>query len=712
MGRKKKQRVAAPNVPIGDNTSATDLLSSAEVEVNLPKAEVDNTSSVLPNIAAAELQPNTSIAAVAAASSVSSSSSGPAVGVLLPNVLKGPTADDAVADDVYVSTDDECGDPTATNDSLYYSSDDDDNDSIEILLGSSKMGLMRKGALMIRKTQWMRGAEYDSASAGMNRVLDGGSIVPNDETNGGATLYLNETDNGNDNNNNNDDDDAGGGEDNIILDPAAKAARDLLVKQRQIELAKEQARRLESAENAGRDPCLFSKRTAFDIRMDQIEDRPWLRGDATDYFNYGLTEEDWVEYAERQLMVRQELMEAARQKRLPDPTVVPVLPKLPSKQSPRVAVVTTTATTKHSTLGNVDRQQQQQQQQQEEEEDIVIGPSLPPPSNPPATAEDQINSFHDEEDKITNSTSIIAETKISSAVAEGPNVKSIGGAWGAAAAPGSILAQLIEAQERGIPVPPPLHGTVHKFPPPPPPPPLSIMHPTLPPPTVLLPPPPPPPPPPRPPPPPAALHNVTSATSASSTTMAPPSPPPTTANGTTETPPALITSKESTPVILPVKEDSEQQHSRGTKRKKRDVWEDTVPTSPNVKSSDVINTEQQQQLDEEDLQQKPIPRNTNRRSSHHAGHYPPHTYPPPHPYAPRGHYRGGAPYHFAPHFPPSNPHHLHSGIPPPRGGYRGGGHWAASPMASAGPYDEALPPKWARYDYPGRGGYRGRGRGM
>ena len=54
------------------------------------------------------------------------------------------------------------------------------------------------------------------------------------------------------------------------LDPAQRAARLLAEKQRKLEEAKESARRLESEENAGRDPCLFSKRTAFDIRMDQV----------------------------------------------------------------------------------------------------------------------------------------------------------------------------------------------------------------------------------------------------------------------------------------------------------------------------------------------------------------------------------------------------------------------------------------------------------
>ncbi|KAG7337512.1 hypothetical protein IV203_018958 [Nitzschia inconspicua] len=61
------------------------------------------------------------------------------------------------------------------------------------------------------------------------------------------------------------------------LDPAQRAARLLAEKQRKLEEAKIAARRLESEENAGRDPCLFSKRTSFDIRFDQIDDKPWTR---------------------------------------------------------------------------------------------------------------------------------------------------------------------------------------------------------------------------------------------------------------------------------------------------------------------------------------------------------------------------------------------------------------------------------------------------
>ena len=111
------------------------------------------------------------------------------------------------------------------------------------------------------------------------------------------------------------------------------------IQQQKLEAAKQSARILESSENAGRDPCLFSKRTAFDIRMDQIEDKPWTTGgDPVDYFNYSLTEEDWLEYAERQLNIRQEVTDASKQKRLPDPVLVQVVPRAPKVQGDRVAV--------------------------------------------------------------------------------------------------------------------------------------------------------------------------------------------------------------------------------------------------------------------------------------------------------------------------------------------------------------------------------------
>lgn len=149
--------------------------------------------------------------------------------------------------------------------------------SMELVLTTSKMGLMRRGGISsllgqpVNRT-WVRSEQ--TTAEGENTDPDGTAIKQEQD-------------------------------EEEITDPALL----LQIQQRKIEQAKQNARILESSENAGRDPCLFSKRTAFDIRMDQIEDKPWDKSgmggaDHTDYFNYGLTEEDWMEYAERQLAVR------------------------------------------------------------------------------------------------------------------------------------------------------------------------------------------------------------------------------------------------------------------------------------------------------------------------------------------------------------------------------------------------------------------------
>jgi hypothetical protein len=201
-------------------------------------------------------------------------------------------------------------------------SSNNSNNGPELVLTTSKMGLMRRGGISsLLNTQvnrtWVRGGAGEN---GTNK---------DDATN-------------NNNNNNNAENDSTGNKDKEekeeeeeITDPAQL----LLIQQQKLEAAKQSARILESSENAGRDPCLFSKRTAFDIRMDQIEDKPWTTGgDPVDYFNYSLTEEDWLEYAERQLNIRQELTDASKQKRLPDPVLVQVVPRAPKVQGDRVAV--------------------------------------------------------------------------------------------------------------------------------------------------------------------------------------------------------------------------------------------------------------------------------------------------------------------------------------------------------------------------------------
>ena len=209
-------------------------------------------------------------------------------------------------------------------------------------------------------------------------------------------------------------------EDLAKLDPAQRAARLLQEKQRKLEEAKVNARRVESEENAGRDPCLFSKRTAFDIRMDQIEDKPWIRGagDLTDFFNYSLGEQDWMEYAQQQIAIRNELTEASRQRRAPDPTLVPVDPRTPSKQSPKVAV--SGSTDKTGTIDGVSN----------DLDEPIIGPAKPSGEQGGARTKGEKQSSM-ENDGTTE-------------------IKHVGsgGAWGAGAAPGSVLAKLIEEQEK------------------------------------------------------------------------------------------------------------------------------------------------------------------------------------------------------------------------------------------------------------------------
>ena len=136
---------------------------------------------------------------------------------------------------------------------------EDEDDNVDVVLSGSKMGLMRRGLhqpLLVQPNlrQWVR---PDNAEGESPEETEEQQRQKEEE-------------------------------ELAALDPAERAARLLAEKQRKLEEAKESARRMESEENAGRDPCLFSKRTAFDIRFDQIDDKPWERnGDLTDFFNYG-----------------------------------------------------------------------------------------------------------------------------------------------------------------------------------------------------------------------------------------------------------------------------------------------------------------------------------------------------------------------------------------------------------------------------------------
>ena len=279
--------------------------------------------------------------------------------------------------------------------------------SIEMLLGSSKMGLMRRGIhhhslLMQPNRQWSRAPKETAKAA----TAEGEESTAEDAAAEEERRKKQEE------------------EELAKLDPAQRAAILLAKKQRLLEEAKIHSRKMESAENAGRDPLLFSKRTSFDIRFDQIDDKPWTRGgDMSDYFNYGFSEEQWIEYSEQQLQVRQELTDASRQKRPPDPSIVPVAPKAPKKQNPKVAVTSET--------GGVAA---------DNDDDGMDGNA--PVAGPQAKSEK-------EKSKDTTRTDEAKQGPAKAVKEEFTDVNAgVGGAWGTAAVPGSKLAQLIEEQER------------------------------------------------------------------------------------------------------------------------------------------------------------------------------------------------------------------------------------------------------------------------
>ena len=343
MGRKKRKLAEADSS--GDNAEKETDVSESEV----PPFREPSPAATLP---VAVVEPE--ITSAPASSSYAITSHGAEI----------------IGEDIYVSD----------------GSEDEQDETAEILLSSSRMGLMRRGLfhpnLVQPNRQWQREQE----------------TVTNTEA-----------------------EDEKREQELAKLDPAQRAARLLAEKLRKLEEAKETARRVESEENAGRDPCLFSKRTAFDIRMDQIEDKPWEHGsgDVTDYFNYNFGEEDWLEYSQQQLQIRQELTDASKQRRAPDPAILPITPRTPKKQTPRVAVA--------GSLDNGDTLDEANVATSHEHDDEgpVIGPVM-------VKTEDSMDVENEEDGK------------------KEVDIKDIGkgGAWGAGAAPGSTLARLIEEQER------------------------------------------------------------------------------------------------------------------------------------------------------------------------------------------------------------------------------------------------------------------------
>lgn len=308
--------------------------------------------------------------------------------------------------------------------------------AIDMVLSGSRMGLMRRGIhhpssmlLVQPNRQWARQNSRDLNGTGEEGAVSGNNDGedPHDDTEDPATAEERRK--------------REKEEELAKLDPAERAARLLAEKQRKLEEAKILARKLESEENAGRDVCLFSKRTSFDIRFDQIDDKPWTRGgDMTDFFNYGFSEEDWLEYGEQQLMIRQELVDANRQSRAPDPTIVPVIPKKPKKQNPRVAVtISKTNTSNEGAKDNANAgcvgidTKDNDDGNGDDENAPIVGPVL----KKEAVIKDEVMQV-----EIANSTNVTKE--FTEDVVD--DIEIVGGAWGAK--PGSVLAKLIEEQEK------------------------------------------------------------------------------------------------------------------------------------------------------------------------------------------------------------------------------------------------------------------------
>lgn len=257
-------------------------------------------------------------------------------------------------------------------------SDEEADEAIQLVLTGSKTGLMRRGLHSLQQHQqpdrvWTRKNQQESETP---------QDLAEDEKRKQEEEEL------------------------AKLDPAERAARLLQEKQKREAEAKLEARRIENEDNVSKDPLLFSKRTAFDIRFEQIEDKPWQRVEGnthfTEFFNYDLQEDDWLEYAQHQLAIRQELIDASKQKRAPDPSIVPIQPR-------KKAVVDTEAVTVIAApQGNEET------------------PSAPAP-----------------EPTETSSTTVMAPVKQEQKIEDA----GLGGAWGAGAAAGTLLAKLIEEQE-------------------------------------------------------------------------------------------------------------------------------------------------------------------------------------------------------------------------------------------------------------------------
>lgn len=331
---------------------------------------------------------------------------------------------------------------------IYVSDGSESEDDVEIILNNSRLGMMRRGLHQnLQQTpihrQWTRQQQQQQGENSTGSLL-GDDTHPTDAVLMEAQKRQREE------------------EELAKLDPAQRAARLLQEKLKREEEQKIEERRRENEENAGRDIALFSKRTAFDIQFHNLDDKPWLRNvppgqtptaeSVSEFFNYGMTEEDWLEYAQHQLLVRDELINAARQKRPPDPSLVPFQPRTTSDTAEPVPTPQTQTEVKETTDGTAG-------EENDADSNSLISQTETEKKADPSTT----NASQNETETLAPHQKQAEEVPVG-----------IGGAWGAGAPPGSLLAKLMEEQEManalGTSLPAPHPPAPLPLPPPPPPP--------------------------------------------------------------------------------------------------------------------------------------------------------------------------------------------------------------------------------------------------
>jgi hypothetical protein len=127
-------------------------------------------------------------------------------------------------------------------------------------------------------------------------------------------------------------------------------------------------------------------------------------------------------------MIRQELIDANRQKRLPDPSIVPVNPKRPKKQAPKVAVAVVAAMSSIDgpRSGDDDTTRLDMDEDNDDEIPPVAGPALVPMTVENQTTKDEKMQDAYGEDRATQQQGPVKKAKL-----EFVDVKvGSGGAWG------------------------------------------------------------------------------------------------------------------------------------------------------------------------------------------------------------------------------------------------------------------------------------------